>query len=970
MSAPFLHPSSHFPAGRATLTLGVLLLLSSVPLVAQEVIVQSEVGSTASQLGSSVSNAGDVDRDGFDDFVVGMPYASGSAPSGGEVRVISGRTGSVIHSNSGASNEHVGLTVAGDFDANGDGRPDYAAGYNNLDAAMSGGVRVYDGATGALLFQTSASSGGLGLAVAGLRDINGNGRDEIIVGRPQASIIFNPLGAGLIRVLEYSPTTGVFSTLLTDVGGFTNGNYGTSVADAGDLDGDGVSDIAIGEPRYSEVNQFVLLPGRIRVLSGQAAANGTATQIRSYRGTDSFGQVGVAIATGGDIDGDGIPDLMAGSLSEIIDVFPGAGGQSVLNIAPGFGMFPGFGQALAFVPDVSGDGLSDLAIGTPLDSQGKVRLHSGQDGSVVKIISGRGSSARFGAALASGCDADGDGVEDLVVGAPLENLHAAVTAGVDQGYARVFSLVPLTNLTGTTLDFTLLGDLTGDGLPEYGISNGAFVRIRDGSSDAVLLNTVSIPNSVGLGFALATTDDLDGDGLRDILATAPFEDTPSAADVGAVYLISALFGNTIAVVNAGPYQQAFSDYGQSICVLGDLNGDGVSEFAVGAPSSSVSAVSPQSGIVLIHSGINGLVMAALPGGAAGDDFGMSLANVGDLDGDGVADMAVGAPNAMGGKGEVRVFSGSTLLGFNPTTIYVVAGTGTSEFGFDVARAGDVDGDGMDDILVGEPGYSSFLSSNRGRARVISGATGLVVRSYFGEVGGDRFGAAVSGIGDVDGDGLCDVAIAAPFFSQTLNNAGRVYVLSSMGQTRAIINGNAGDLLGERLLGIGDRNGDCHGDILIKEGVFNTSTYIFTPGRLDGLEAYGQGTPGCDGRLCLAADSPPRIGNTAFSIVLDNGPPTAPGGIFVADLSAKLDPGQDLLGIGLIFHVNLGAVPAPQAFPVTTDVTGHASVDAGIPYIPALAGTQVILQGIWYEGACQTNGFGYSTTNGLELTILP
>ena len=960
----------------------IILFCTYVSGFAQSLMVQHVSGAGGAHAGSSVAGSGDHDGDGFDDFVVGLPYAGGGGSSGGEVRVISGRTGAIIFSNTGTGNEHLGLSVTAGFDANGDGHPDYAAGYNELNTVMAGGVRVYDGTTGLLLYQRSASLGGLGLSMSTLDDINGNGRDELIVGKPIFALPpLLPVGAGGVEVVEYSPTTGTTSTLVSSFGAFTNGNYGTSVANAGDLDGDGVCDIAIGEPGYREFGSIVtLFPGRVRVLSGQDAANGTVTQIRSYRGSCDFGHVGEGLATGSDITGDGIPDVIVGSLTTgNTDIFSGAGGVAPLvhhfdpnNIATSFFVQPGFGRSMAFVPDLNGDGVPEFAVGSPLDGAGKVFVFDGSTRSIIETIRGRGTASRFGAAMAAGRDVDGDGFQELIVGSPLENtgLLFANTGGA----VRVFSLRPSVAVVAPMpLDFALIDDLNGDGSREYVIGSGGSLCFVDGSSDTVLFNSnVTTSPSDFFGFALANFDDLDGDGQRDILATAPFADSAVGADTGAVYVVSSLFGIAIAIIDAGTYQQANGGFGHSVCVLDDLDGDGVREFAVGAPSSAASFSSPQSGIVLIHSGTNGAILNVLSGVAAGDDFGWSLASGEDLDGDGVVDLVVGAPNALGGAGEVKVFSGTTLTATNPTLLWSLAGTGNSQCGFDVANAGDVNGDGTADVVVGEPMYSSSLVVEEGRTRVVSGVTGAVINSYAGEHAYSQFGFAVSGVGDMDGDGVCDVAVASPNFQletpvipANLNAEGRIRIFLSSGETRAITGLTK---VGGRLSYLGDHNGDGFGSLVIDGIYMGNHTVVVTPRPLGGLEVYGQGTPGCDGRLLLIADSPPRLGNSSFSVVLDNGPSSAPGGFFVADPTAKLDPGQDLLGIGLIFHVDPMAVQASQVYLVPTDVTGHAAITASIPFIPALAGIKVILQGIWYEGACQTTALGYATTNGLEVTL--
>ena len=214
-----------------------------------------------------------------------------------------------------------------------------------------------------------------------------------------------------------------------------------------------------------------------------------------------------------------------------------------------------------------------------------------------------------------------------------------------------------------------------------------------------------------------------------------------------------------------------------------MNGDGYGDFLIGAPEDdhsililSVFLTTIDTGSVRCVSGANGSTLWTVYGSAAGDELGFSLTNIGDVNGDGKADLAVGAPQRRAitpQPGYVRIASGA-----NGATIATIAGSGSdSEFGYALAPMHDVTGDGYSELIVGVPGYSS----DRGRAVRVNSGTWTIGLSWFGVDAGERFGSAVCAIGDVNNDNKADVLLGAPS-NDAVASGGRVYCRSGVAAT--------------------------------------------------------------------------------------------------------------------------------------------------------------------------------------------
>jgi len=398
----------------------------------------------------------------------------------------------------------------------------------------------------------------------------------------------------------------------------------------------------------------------------------------------------------------------------------------------------------------------------------------------------------FGTALACLGDLDGDGTQDLVAGAPLAN-----GGGTDRGAVWVLFL----NRDGTVAR-------------EQRISSGAggFGVLRNGDH---------------FGAALAALPDLDGDGLREVAVGAPFEDDGGTSR-GALWILFLARDGTVRasqkvshLAGGGPVLRNGDLFGSSITAVGDLDADGRSELVVGATGDDDGG-SNRGALWILYPNADGTVrttskVSAVAGGFAGvlrneDNFGSALAAPGDLDADGAPDLLVGAPNdddVANSGGAVWVlflrFDGTVKLqhklGFGLDL------GGFDRFGASLAVPGDLDGDGVVDLMTGATGDDDG-GLNRGATwvgfleRDGSVSQWRKISQTQGNLSGplatnDFFGTGLCALGDLDRDGQLDVAagVAGDDSGATDCGAARVLFLQS---ARAVLVRNGSGINRERL----------------------------------------------------------------------------------------------------------------------------------------------------------------------------
>ncbi len=554
----------------------------------------------------------------------------------------------------------------------------------------------------------------------------------------------------------------------------------------------------------------------------------------------------------------------------------------------------------------------------------------------VLSLTGTAPAGLFGNAVAGLGDVDGDGVPDGLVGAPQYYEPSGTFTG--PGYAVVFS-----GATGGT----------------------------------ILMLTGAAPGDY-FGKSVARAGDVDGDGVEDVLVGAPGTDVGGLANAGRAFAFSGATGLTIHSLDGTAAEDFF---GASVAGVGDVTGDGNSDFLVGAPQGAFPLLPP--GYARLFSGATGGVLLVLTGSGVGDGFGTSVAGPGDLNADGVPDLLVGAPQPFAGSGAVRGFSGSS-----GATILNLNGVQPDDgFGWRVAGIGDLDADGVPEVLVGAP-----TALPGGRARVFSGANGVVRFTFDGTVPEERLGSSVSGSGDLDGDGVPDLLVGAKQWG--VPGAGPTpgpgYVRAYSGGTGATLYTFSGaadfDVFGASVCDAGDVNGDGVSEVLV--GASQPGSVPFFPppnpgpgyarvlsvvGVPAGSSLFGAGCAGSAGAVPRigTAGGPAARGNGAFRIVLSE----ALGGT-----SATLLMGSSSLSWGGIpLPLNLGFVGLPAcSLLVSPDVllptsTSGAGAAAGLEFLPvpippnpALVGGSAFLQ--WFVADPGAGAVPVAMSEGLQVVV--
>ncbi|MCB8944456.1 MAG: FG-GAP repeat protein [Ardenticatenaceae bacterium] len=408
-----------------------------------------------------------------------------------------------------------------------------------------------------------------------------------------------------------------------------------------------------------------------------------------------------------------------------------------------------FGLAAASAGDVNGDGYDDVIVGAPRYDAGTYRegaafVFYGSAGGISSLpdwhVGGGQTGARFGSAVASAGDINHDGFDDVLIGAHAYN----------DGQAKVGAV------------FVFLG-----------AAGGLSV-----TADTLLIGE---EKEAEFGFSVASAGDVNGDEYDDVIVGARYADT-GKTNGGAAYLyygsesgLALLPGWTV----LGGQEDA--QLGTAVASAGDVDDDGCDDIVVGAPYYDDVAANEGAAFVFRGSptGLGDVPHWQAQGGQAEAGFGSAVAGAGDVNGDGFGELIVGAPrysDAWSNEGAAFLFSG-TAVGLSPTpSRRLTGGQAAASFGTSVGSAGDVNGDGFGDVVVGSPLYSGD-QSQEGAVFLYSGSANGLSHWFAWSAEGDKaetwFGYTVGTAGNVNGDAFSDLIAGAPQYRLNHIIVGRV-----------------------------------------------------------------------------------------------------------------------------------------------------------------------------------------------------
>ena len=473
--------------------------------------------------------------------------------------------------------------------------------------------------------------------------------------------------------------------------------------------------------------------------------------------------------------------------------------------------YAAFGVSVASAGDVNGDGFGDVIVGAygydiGWTNAGGAFLYlgsvSGLAGSAAWTAGGDQASAQFGVSVASAGDVNGDGFGDVIVGANNSGQTGEGRAFLYLGSAAGLSAGPAwtgePNQDGASFGYSVAsaGDVNGDGFGDVivgaiGYDNGqtdeggAFLYLGSASGLATAPAWTAESNQAGPWFGMSVTSagDVNGDGFGDVIVGARQYDN-GQTDEGRAYLyLGSASGLAAAPAWTAESNQASAEFGTSVASAGDVNGDGFSDVIVGAPLYTNGQAGEGRAFLYLGSASG---LAATPAWTAESDqasayFGVSVASAGDVNGDGYADVIVGA----NGYTSVQTADGRVFLYLGSASGLAAAPASTAEsdqdnaaFGASVASAGDVNGDGFCDVIVGAVNYSLNGYQPQGRAFLYLGSASALAATAAWLVESNQAGAetgyAVASAGDVDGDGYGDVLLGGRYYDNGQTDEGRAF----------------------------------------------------------------------------------------------------------------------------------------------------------------------------------------------------
>lgn len=852
----------------------------------------AEGNQAGASYGWKVASAGDINGDGYSDAIVGAPGFDGAYSDTGKIFVYHGSASGLATSpnwtaESGTPGMQWGWSLSTAGDVNGDGYSDIIIGSPARDGTLygdSGAVYLWHGSsTGLGTNGTEANAdwkiyaeGGttnvavymqFGYSVSTAGDVNGDGYSDVVIGAP-----FKQNGAGTQYIYVYHGSSGGLGSSPAYSYGFGQ-NYamfGFAVALAGDINGDGYSDIIASAPYYDNGQTD---EGTVVALAG--SATGLGTTLWNGEGNQAGANFGYSISTAGDVTGEGLSDVIIGAPyydsgqtdEGMVFVHRGSSSVPYLSTSPWQAQSDQagaiLGASVGLAGDINGDGYSDIIVGAPYydngqTDEGKVFVWYG-GGSYYTGLGVHGTptnadwtvesdqaSAYLGISVDTAGDVNGDGYSDAIIGA-----HGYDNGQTDEGRAFVYhgsaagvSASADWSVVGAQLNgnygssVASAGDVNGDGYGDIIVeaynegtlgSGKIFVYHGSASGPSTTANWTAESDSAdgGLGTTHISAGDVNGDGYGDIIVGAWLYDNGHVNE-GAVFVwhgSSTGLGANGTPSNAdwmGEGNATDLSFGTYVASAGDVNGDGYDDVLI--------SWNEDSGVW--HGSATGLGSTGNPSNADwkfdGLGYATPISPAGDVNGDGYADIIVTRPY------QAYVFYGSsTGLGADGTISnadWKTAFTGTDQIVL-VRGGGDVNGDGYSDIVINDyPDTRVYYGSSTGL-----GADGTEANADWTQ-SSMIYGASA---GDVNGDGYSDLVCG------NYNDAiAKIFLGSSSGLAatadRTLSGEQASSAFGISLGSAGDVNGDGYADVIIGADQFlgaSTSgkAYLYYGNQLDGLQ---------------------------------------------------------------------------------------------------------------------------------------
>ncbi len=672
--------------------------------------------------------------------------------------------------------------------------------FGGLDVGSSGVIALssLDGANG---FKLNGENDGdeSGFSVRAAGDINGDGHGDLIIGAPFYSEADGSFSAGRSYVVFGGPGVGNSGTIalssLDGANGFKldgENQYegsGSSVSGAGDINGDGYPDLIIGAPHFGEGGEGS--KGRSYVVFGGPPVNGSMTTPSPTPTTPSPTSTPTNSTNSTNSTITPTPTLTNTSNSTItLTPTPTNTSHSTITPTPTPTHISTSTKKPTPKPTSKPTSKPTTKKPTPAPTASTksrfpaVMQLSALNGQNGFKLDGENNGDFSGHSVSMAGDINGDGHADLIIGAfgyPGGN-HTGrsyvLFGGPGVGHQGVIALSTLNGATGFKLDGEFSGDNDGVSVSVAGDVNG------DGHAD-LLIGAGGYAHYQGRSYVVFGG--------------------PGVGHSGVIALSS--LNGTSGFTLTGEFEGDHS--GHSVSTAGDINGDGYVDLIIGAYGYSGgkgrsyvvfggSNVGRTGSIAL--SSLNGSTGFKLDGELMGDLSGFSVSTAGDVNGDGHADLFIGAPGYSGGRGKGRgyvVFGGPgvghggilSLSSLNGATGFKLNGELVGDYNsWSISMIGDVNDDGHTDLLIGAYGYLG--GNNTGRSYVLFGGPGVGSAGVFnlsslngatgfkldGELLGDQSGWSVSAAGDINGDGHADLLIGAPDHSGGATGKGRSYVV--------------------------------------------------------------------------------------------------------------------------------------------------------------------------------------------------